>query len=263
MTLVEIMVTVSIATFVMLALGNSLMSLYQHQTSVMKKDVGNEFTASFSRVLHQNSACTQMLGGLPLRRNGAYQEIVIQDYLTSKKNEARQNPQADDLFAGQSIDEVLKVESLTMRNSSLADQTIKINGEDYIRRIAEIVLSLSISQLTENRDLKPRRFQLPVIVDSNNTIVRCAAELETEDACSAIGATYDPATNSCIPSTNCFIRGTFSRVQCTGALQTPASCTPEVLNQFTGATSCPSDAVESQTGETHLSYTENCGKKCT
>lgn len=261
MSLVEVMVTTAVASIIMVAIGNSLLSLYQHQASITKKDQGNEFTASYSRVLTQNASCSDMLRGVTLPANGSPVEFVAADFIKSKATEALTTPSADDLMAGNEIEEGLICNSLTIEDSNFAPQDVNYGGVNYQRKIAEITLRMSIMQTNGERELKPRRFQVPVLVTAGNVIERCAAEMEVEDACTAMGASYDSASGNCIPSRNCYMRGTFTISRCQ---PNTGSCPPSLPNNLTGGLNCPDgNATRSQTGQFVNVYTESCGKKCT
>ena len=183
MSLVELMVTMAISTVVMMAIGNSLLSLYQHQATIGKKDQANEFSASFSRVVHQNVACTEMLAGVVMPISGAPTSFIVEDYLTHQKQAATVDPTKDDLIPGEDIYPGLRLQSLTITNSSLPDQAVVYAGVAYKRRIAEIEMVLAVVGGNGVRELKPRRFQVPVLVNNTDEIMRCSSEMDVEDAC--------------------------------------------------------------------------------
>lgn len=265
MSLVEVMVTASVASVLMVAIGNSLLSLYQHQSSVSKKDIGNEFAADLSRMLSDNGSCSSMFQRanppVTLPADGTKISFSIPDFLSHKKQQAIQDPVVDDLTPGNEVYSGLKCTSLTVNNSSLADRPKLYDGREYVVRIAEIEMGLSIVQVNGDRELKPRRFKVPVLVDpSNNVIAKCDTGLELAESCETLGATYDTATGQCVPEKNCFMRGTYMTSVCTPA---SSGCESPQVNQISGSLSCPAPSVASQTGSYVNTFTEGCGKKCT
>ncbi len=273
MSLIEVMVTTAVASIIMVAIGNSLISLYQHQSTVTAKDEGNEFAADFSRLLSQNDVCTSMLNGITLSASGAPIEITIPDLITANKQKALTDPAADDLQAGTDIYNGLRTLSLTIENSSLPDQETEIdltpNDADttlttVVRRVAEIELRLGIVKADNVQELKPRRYQVPVMaLQSNDRIHSCATELQVTDACSTIGSAYDPTTGSCVPSTNCFMKGAYTTVNCKSSDGVLTGCPDPVLNKITSGQNCPGAGMATESGRNSFQIAEDCGKKCT
>ncbi len=273
MSLIEVMITTAVAAIIMVAIGNSLISLYQHQSTISQKDEGNEFAADFSRLLSQNDVCSTMLSGINLPAAASPVEFVIPDYITSQKSAAAVTPSADDLQAGVNINSGLRVLSLTIENSSLPDQEIDIDltpddGNNtltpVIRRVAEIELRLGLVKANDIQELKPRRFQVPVMtLKSNDNIHTCATELQVTDACSTIGSAYDPTTGACIPATNCFMKGAYTEVACTSSDGVLSGCPAPVLNKITNGQNCPGAGMATESGKNSFEIVEDCGKKCT
>lgn len=269
MTLIEVMVTSAVGLLVVMAMGNAMIGLYKQQSDVTRKDVANDYAASLSRFLQSEASCTAGLRGQVLRANSVDQNVIIQDFLIHKRQDAQAlGAHLDDLMVfRQGVmnpadnplrDDRLIVEALTISNSNLPDQTIVVGNQTQIRRMAEIKLSLGVIEPGDHiRALKPRVFMVPVTVDSADRIVSCNTELQMEDACTAIGTNL--VNGQCVPTENCYMRGTYSRTVCS-----PGSrlCPQNIINQFTGSARCPSGASAYESGRNSSVFQEDCGKKC-
>jgi len=261
MSLIEVMVTAATFAIIVVAMGNTMMSLYQHEATVTKKDMGNEFAADFSRVFTDTETCSSYLGGVVLASSGAARNLTFQDFLGHKRDDALVTPSSDDLAEGADIYDGLKCTGLDVRNSSLPDQPKVVDGNNRVVRVAEIELRLSIVQTNGERELKPRRFRVPVLVDpATNRITKCDTEIGFEDSCQSIGGNWDSAAGTCNPSTNCFIQGTYMTSVCN---PTSTGCVDPQINHITRGLSCPSPSVATRTGQFRNVFTESCGKKCT
>lgn len=260
MSLVELLIVTGILGFVSLVVASSFSDIFRWQGQVTVKDEANEFSASLARAFFSDAACSEMLKGqvFPVAANTTPAEISIAPFVGSGMKGKRIGKE-DSATVSPTISPFLQIKSLGFINKGMAPKPISLEGVIYNHYIAQISLSLDTKDRGKWKTIPPRTFEIPIITDVKTGVIkRCYVEMMIDDACAVMGSTFNPTTGKCIPATQCFFEGSYTKTSCSPA---PKSCPGNTVNAQTGGLSCPGGVAGSMTGYHVWSYDEVSEKK--
>jgi hypothetical protein len=137
-----------------------------------------------------------------------------------------------------------------------------VTNGDLTKSILKIKAVLKVGK-------KPQEyvFNVPVLVNSGNSVAYCSDEKNLAETCAAAQGKYNIDTKECELGTACKIKDTWNELRCTSDRSGSPSCSlifgNDKPNKYTGGFSCPSGSTQTITQtETWVSL-RDCGKKCT
>jgi len=233
LSLVEVLIVASILGFLGLAISTTFTDLYKMQSRITGSDEANEFGAALGRYFYTQDTCSQELQGQKFPVGGS-RNLALTQYKVYDASGA-QIP----LKAGAQIGGKLKVSQLILENKGVAPTNVVQGGANFKRYVARVGLKVQSKVGNEWKDSNPRSYEFPVLVSGGN-ISQCQSSATVADACSAIGASIDDDTGTCVPNNeNCFFEGHYVTNTCDGV---PSTCEPSPEMCADGST-CPADKV--------------------
>lgn len=256
-TLTEAVMSMAILAIVTLGVGAVVKTIFSHQANIVNKTESNEFVNSLGKWLQSSAGCGATFNQLP-KPTASEQAFTVKGY----KGYAG-NTSGDDISSGFNINNQMLISSITYKDKGVAPTTMVVSGTTYTRMIAQIKINFQEFHAGKTTDMRTRYIEIPVLIGPNNQIAQCHVESTLQDACTAMGGTYNTTTGLCQPSVNCQLKGTFIVLTCSpseyGCQQ---SFVGNYNNPLTGTTSCPAGASPAISGRFTHSHVVDCGKKC-
>lgn len=258
-TIVEVLIAVAILGLVAVGASTVMTDIFKTQSLIVDRDEANEFAASLSRFLNGDSSCSSALDNtlFPVDVAAASQSetgtpIKITGY--SGYGVAA----SSNLEVGTQVGRRLRIKVIDMKNKGVPPQDVVSGAATFKRYVAQIRLQFEQNSEGSWKALPPRFYEIPVLVDAAGAIKRCQVDLMIDDACRAIGSQYDAASGTCLPTTQCQMKGTFVSAVCSPAY---GGCNPGVMNPLTGSASCPAGVTASHTGHMSSTFQVPSGQK--
>ncbi|WP_374075816.1 hypothetical protein [Bdellovibrio bacteriovorus] len=248
--------SLAILAVVSIGVGAIVQVVFKRQANIVNKTESNEFMSSLGKWLQSSVGCSTALMNLPAP-TATEAPLTINGYNGYGGNTLPIN----DNFR---INNQLLIKNVTIKDKGSASSTMQIGANTYTRKVAQIKIRFEEQMGPETTELRTRFIEVPILIGPLNTIAQCHIENSLADACTAMGGTYVSSSNTCKPSTNCQMKGTYIVLTCSPSDQ---GCDPsfsgDYRNPITNTTSCPSGATPSILGRFIHTHEVSCGKKCT
>jgi type II secretory pathway pseudopilin PulG len=240
-SLAEVMVAAGLIGIVALGainLSSQMMTVQKRGKNFLSR---NDFMSSFSRYLYSGNGC--------FNGTASTVDLPAWKYLG-----------ASGLSEGDKAENITITNFKATQNLASSLPRVQVGSDNLIKTSLEIAISLVQEGRTTNHF-----YTLPVLSLPSGEVKLCNESKDAAQVCNAMLGNYDSSTNSCIVSNSCLLKGTYKTLSCTPTHATGCSMDygDNVANQYTGATSCPTGSIPSQTGIINWNHSVSCGKKCT
>ncbi|MBX3041270.1 MAG: prepilin-type N-terminal cleavage/methylation domain-containing protein [Bdellovibrionaceae bacterium] len=258
-TLVELIVSLGVMSLVSVGVASAIYGLMTSQKGIMNRIDAGEFTGALARSMTEKMSCSSYLNGTPTPAD--WTPLTIPNYRGYGGSGGALGPGT--VLGGTAANPTMWVQNMQWRmKPGIPAETVVVDGEPKARTIMQVRIELNTREAGRVSPLPAREVEFVVLRNAANQVSDCEGTPSMEDACKALGTTYDPATASCLPGKEeCIMRGTYINSYCNSTPCQATSKSPPRTNEYTGNYTCPSGSNPVTTFDYTWTSNEQVGKK--